>query len=329
MGGVSSTITPIRSEVLGLNPATAGIACCAVSALGYSAANICLRRLADLKCDPAWAIFNKELVTVVILGAVLVYQACRGIPTLPKGRPLVFLILVGLATELGGNVLMQWAFGVAGLAVMIPALSAFVLTSSAVFAWLLLGERVTFRTVVAIGFLLASLGLLGVGAVRAGDGGPVGGWIPIAMSIGVACLAGIIYAMLSITIRHCVTGTTRLTAVAVLITGMGVLTLGPLSVHRLGMQQILATPPEHFMWMIAAGVFNMIAFMALIQGLQLATVVYVNMLNATQVALAAVAGIAIFHEAANGWLVLGIALTIVGILSIGQPVDHQAVDQHI
>ena len=39
--------------------------------------------------------------------------------------------LVGLATQLGGNAPMQWAYGVAGVAVMVPALFAFMLTAAA------------------------------------------------------------------------------------------------------------------------------------------------------------------------------------------------------
>jgi drug/metabolite transporter (DMT)-like permease len=151
----------------------------------------------------------------------------------------------------------------------------------------------------------------------------------VTLAISIACVAGVIYALLSITIRHCVTGGTRLGAVVLIITGSGVVTLGPISLCRLGTARLLGTPPEHFFWMLAAGVCNLVAFFALVRGLQLTSVVRVTMLNASQVALSALAGIVLFREAASPWLVVGIAMTIVGILLVGRPAAEEAVDQHV
>jgi drug/metabolite transporter (DMT)-like permease len=317
---------------LGLTPAAAGTLCCVVSVLGYGAANACMRQLAELGCDPIWAVFNKELVSVVVVGPWLLVQALRGLATLPGPRSLGLLLLVGLATEMGGNAGMQWGYGVAGLAVMIPANTAFILLSSAALGWLLLGERISRRSLVAMALLVASLVLLGAAArgieQPLAAGGPADGLTLVALAIAVACGAGVIYALLSITVRHCVTGTTRLGAVVLIITGSGVLSLGPLSVYRLG-AGLLSTPPEHFFWMFAAGLSNLVAFIALVRGLQLTTVVHVTMLNAGQVALAAACGIVLFHEPPNPWLLLGVALTIVGIFTISRPTVEEAVDQHL
>lgn len=302
--------------------------------IGYSAANICLRRLADLGCDPGWAICVKEMVSVIVVGLWLLVKARRGQAVLPSGRPLVLLVLVGLATELIGNTGLQWGYGVAGLSVMIPVVFAFLLTGCAALGWFLLGERVSLQSMAAIGLLLLALPLLGQGAEDVSQsivipGRAPAGAVAVVLAIGLAGVAGIIYSLLSIVIRHCVTGTTRLSSVVLIITGMGVITLGPLSLVRLGPAHLLGTPGSHLAWMIAAGVCNLIAFLALTRGLQLTTVVHVNMLNATQVALAAVAGIVLFHETPTRWLMLGVALTIAGILLIGRPTDQQAVDQHV
>jgi drug/metabolite transporter (DMT)-like permease len=336
MARVSTSTAESRpAALLGLAPATAGIACCVVSTLGYSAANIIMGWLSkpEMHCDPAWATCNKEMVTVLVVGPWLVAQALRGLPTLPKGRPLVLLVLAGLATQLGGNAPMQWAYGVAGVAVMVPALFAFMLTAVAILGKALLGEEVSLRTMAAIGVLFASLALLGVGAGQANpaDAVPAHGGSPwvIAAAVTVACLAGVIYALLSITIRHCVTGTTRLSAVVVIITGIGALTLAPLSVARLGITQLAQTPPEHFGWMTAAGLCNLVAFLALTRGLQLISAVHVNLLNAAQVALSAAGGMLVLGEPRNAWLVCGIVLTIVGIFTIGRPASEEAVDQHV
>ena len=329
MEPVSSSTAPIRSGLLGLSPATAGALCCAVSVLGYSSANVCMRHLAGLKCDPTWVIFNKELVSVLVVGPWLLVQAWRGVRTMPSGRPLAILIAVGLATELA-SAAMQWAMGVAGIAVMIPANTGFLLMAAAVLGWLLLGERVSLRSMLALALLVVAIALLAQGA---GVTGPANPGQParatLALAIGVACAAGTIYALLSIAIRHCVTGTTPLGAVVIIITGMGVISLGPLTVYRLGLPRLLEAPPSHFAWTALAGVCNLVAFVALIRGLQLTTVVRVNMLNASQVALCALAGVTLFHEPPTWWLLGGIVLTIGGIFLIGQPVDQLAVDEHV
>ena len=48
--------------------------------------------------------------------------------------------------------------------------------------------------------------------------------------------------------------------------------------------------------MLAAGVCNTVAFIALTKSLQLTSIVYVNSLNATQATMAAIAGVFIFGE---------------------------------
>ena len=67
-----------------------------------------------------------------------------------------------------------------------------------------------------------------------------------------------------------------------------------------------------------AGVFNAVAFVALIQALKLAPLVHVNAVNSSQTALAAVAGILIFGEPLTLTLALGVALTTAGLLLL----DH-------
>ena len=75
-------------------------------------------------------------------------------------------------------------------------------------------------------------------------------------------------------------------------------------------------------WMLAAGTFNLVAFLAITKGLQLTTVVHANVLNASQVAMGALAGMILFKESLNSWMVLGICVTIAGVLLIGRAPDE-------
>ena len=303
-----------------------GAACCVISALGYTAVNICMRQLTVLRCDPFWAVFNRELVTTAIVAPWLLYQAIRGRPTLPSGRTLGRLLLVGLLIEVVGNVCVQWALGVVGLVVTIPVLVGAMITGGTVLGRVWLAERVSLRSWGAIALLLVALVLLGIGAEATGPSVAAADMVsagPFLLLLGVAAagLAGGVFALLSTTIRHSVTRTTLPTAVAFLVPLMGVVSLGPLSVGRLGLAPLWTTPPQQYALMAAAGVFNLIAFLGLINGLQRTTVVYANMLTASQVAMAAVAGMILFHEPPNAFLLLGICLTIGGILRFDRPTD--------
>jgi len=317
-----------------MRPVVAGTACCVVSALGYTSANICMRRLVELDCDPVWAICNKEVVAVLLVGPYLLWRAIGRRGSLPPLRWVAFLAATGLVTQIFGNLSVQWAYGVVGLAVTIPAIFGVMLTAGAVLGMLLLGESVPRRSVFGIGLLIVAIVLLALGSGAANESvaepgdefsGPLWGMLGLAA----ACLAGGVYAMLTVVIRRTVTGSTPVSVVVLTITAMGVLVLGPLSLVRLGSQQILETPPEQFAWMAAAGLCNLIAFLAITKGLELTTVVHANVLNASQVAMAAVAGILLFSESPTFWLRLGVVLTIVGIFLSGRPRDdRREADQH-
>jgi drug/metabolite transporter (DMT)-like permease len=86
----------------------------------------------------------------------------------------------------------------------------------------------------------------------------------------------------------------------------------------MGWQGMADTSPDDFAMMVWAGVFNAVAFLALTKALQLANLVYVNALNATQATMAAIAGVLLFQEALSGALAIGVVLTIAGLLMMKQ-----------
>ncbi len=311
-----------------------------------------MRQLTAVHCDTFWAVFNRELVTTVVVGVWLLRRAVRlkgtgpicakhpsgrsaanrtcPLSTLPAGRELGLLLLVGLLIQVAGNVCVQWSLGVVGLAVTIPAMFGAMITGGAVIGRVWLGERVSGRSIMAIAMLLGSLALLGVGAEAAGCSIAEAKAVtpnPLLMVLAVAAagLAGTVYALLSAVIRRSVTRNTTPAAAAFLVTLMGVVSLGPICVYRLGVPALLETPVDQIILMIAAGVFNLVAFLAIIHGLQRITVVHANAVNASQVAMAAVAGMALFAEPSTVWLLLGVCLTIFGIVWIDRPAE--AVDE--
>jgi drug/metabolite transporter (DMT)-like permease len=300
--------------------------------LGYSTANACMRQLSELHSVSTWAVCNKELITVVAVGPWLLRQAWRRQSGFPTGRPLAILIAVGLGTELIGNIGVQWGYEVVGLAVMVPAYTGFLLTTTTILGGVLLGERVSARNLAAVGLLILAVTMLGIAAAQATPAAAV--HLPaspakIAAAIVVAAATGIVFSLLGIAIRHCVTGTTSNSAVVVIITATGVLTLGPLSLVQAGAANLMATSWQQYALMLAAGVCNLVAFFALVRALHLTTVLHVNMVTAGQVAAAAIIGVLFFREVCSGWLLLGVGLMIVGILAFGSPADQEAIDAHV
>ena len=338
---MSTQPSDVRLGRFRLTPAAAGALCSFVAVLGYSAANICMRKLSEEGALSSWAICNKELITVLVIGPWLAWRIWRGKSRFPTGRPLIILIAAGLSTELIGNIGTQWGYGVVGLAVMIPANTGFVLVATAVLGAVLLGERVSARNAAVLALLIVALIIMGYGisksspdqpnkphsvADTAAARPPLAPW-QIAAAVGVAGLCGTVYALLAIALRYSVGGKTTLSAAVVIITGIGVLTLAPMSLWQAGAHALTATPREHYALMFTAGACNLAAFMALVRGLQLTTALHINMLNnAGQVSLAAVAGMLWFHEACNVWLVLGVALMIAGICAVGPPVEEEAIE---
>jgi drug/metabolite transporter (DMT)-like permease len=292
------------------------------SALAYTGANVCLKHLAGL-ADNVWTICVKEFVTVAAVGPWLLWQTARGRKVWPSSGEVLVLVLVGLAVELIGNLGMLWAMKVVGLSVAIPAVSGTNLAVSALLGWLLLGEGVRPRTMLAVGLLMIAVALLSL------QGGPPNlpsrGPFHAALALAAACLAGAVFAGMMVAIRRTVIGVTPPEAVMFMICSMGVLSLGPLSLWRVGGPGLLATPSRLLLLMLLAGLLNLIGFFCLTRGLQLASVVHANVLSASQVAMAAVAGFVLFGERPGLAAIHGILLTIVGMILVERPRSDAAI----
>jgi drug/metabolite transporter (DMT)-like permease len=210
-----------------------------------------------------------------------------------------------------------------GLAIGVPVMIGVNLVASALLGLVLLGERVSLRSAMALGLLIVAVILLGFGAGQtnqsiAGATGARSGSLWVALAIAACCTSGCAFALLSITIRSTVTQAASPSVVVFVITAMALITLGPLSLGQLGVDGILRTRPVDFQVMLLTGALNLAAFASLTKGLQRTSVVYANVLTASQTALAAVTGMLLFHEPPNSAMLLGVTLNVVGVVLV----DH-------
>ncbi|NLF67435.1 MAG: DMT family transporter [Candidatus Anammoximicrobium sp.] len=292
------------------------------SAVGYTAANACLRAVSD--CDPIWVSAVKAFPTLVMAGPWVAVQAWRGRRIWPGWRVLGLLAMGALVAQVIGNVIFQWSLGVVGLALAVPLTLGTMILGGALLGRTLLHEPLTLRMAAAVVTLIAAVTALSLGAGDAhrsvaGPGLPAtNAWWQVALGVAGAMLAGLSYSILGVVIRYGVKGRASLSITLLTVSTLGVISLGGWSVQRVGWRGMWDTPLAELGMMVLAGIFNAVAFLALTKALQLVNLVYVHALNATQATMAALAGVLIFHEAPSPELAFGVLLTIVGLLLMKQ-----------
>lgn len=306
-----------------VDPALTGAVFCLAASLGYTVANGLMRALVVDTFEPL-IIGVKEAVTVLTVGPWLLWYWFRGRPLWPSARMVGRLALIGLATQVLGNLNLLYAYGRLGMAVSMPVMMGVNLSCSALFGRIFLGELVTRRTVLALALLVAAIGFLSAGAgdgaalpqpagTQAGAGSSFWG---VTLGVLAAVCAGVAFATMATGVRASVTTAASTPATVFIITAMGVVTMGPISLFHLGVEKLVAVPAANLGLMLVAGVLNLLSFLAITTGLRLTTVARANLLNSSQVALSAVVGIVWFHEPPTSWMIVGIVLTIVGMTLI-------------
>jgi hypothetical protein len=206
MGGVNTPTPPRSAGHPQIEPALLGTACCLLSALCYTAANICLRQLAGQQIEPALTICIKEVVSVSIVGPWLLWRWVRGERFRVPWSVLAILVAAGLVVQVAGNLNMQWAFGVVGLAITLPLVFGVNLAASGLIGMGLFGEWLSIRSVVAIVLVIAAITLLSVGLA---GGSPARDSLPgassalvVLLGLVAACVTGAAFATLGAAIRY-------------------------------------------------------------------------------------------------------------------------------
>ena len=300
-----------------------GTLCGTVSAFGYSAANIFLRRL--VSCDPTWVSTVKSVPTILLVIPWLLLRRRAGMKESRHRRSLLILLVTGLAGSLMGNVAFQWSLGVVGLAVAVPVCFGSMLVSSPLLSRAVLGEVISRKTILAMGILILSIILLSAW-VKPIDQAQLVSGRSVLTAILLLCMAGIAYTTLGVGIRYGLDNGVSLPATLGIISVSGFLFLGSLSLRSIGWAEMLSTEPPDLLDMLLAGIFNAIAFLALTRAIQLTSVTYVNLINASQVAIAALCGVVLFHEEPTLLMAIGVILTIAGLMLMQKPAHRRDKD---
>jgi drug/metabolite transporter (DMT)-like permease len=146
--------------------------------------------------------------------------------------------------------------------------------------------------------------------------GPSPPTLQATLGVLAACTSGFAYALLGMTIRRSVTGQVSVAAAIFTVAWVGLITLVPITTWKLGWDVWIRLTGADWLVMLLAGICNLVAFFALSRALQSSTLVHVNAMNASQVAMASLAGIVIFSEPPSTSLGAGVALTVLGLLAM-------------
>lgn len=294
-----------------------GMLCGVLAALGYSLTNVCLRSLTGL--DPIWVSFFKAIPTVVLLGPVAIWQVATRRTPLPSASSLVLLIVAAIASQLLGNALLQWSFGVIGVAMSVPlCLGSMIVVSVFISKWILHEHLTRWQTWGAVSLVLAlvTLSMAGKGAVQSVADSQTQWWLTL-VGIIAPMSSGVSYAFLSLAIRRGVSHEVSMFTTTSLICAVGMLILGPLSLFTAGFEKIALTTLPQYGVLLVAGLLNAGAFVSLAMSFRYAPIIVGNAANSLQNPLSALAGVYLFHEADSIYLQFGIVLTVAGVVMMG------------
>ncbi len=306
-----ATIPPTIRDVGAPLGIVGGTVCGVAAAVLYTASNIALRKCTDL--DPFLVAAVKAFPTVIVLGPFLVWMYFSHQNILTNPRAVWKFAAVALVGQFVGNGAFQVALGIIGLAKSVPITLGVLLIGGGLLGRFMLGEPLKRKTLLAIAVLLAAVVVLSIANEDASTqvNGPL--WL------GAACAAasGAAYAVFGAVMRQTMNNGVS-APLAMFISGtIGSIALSAYTMTRLTFNDLVAIDEPQWIMMSIGGVFNLTAFVALSLSLKSLPVVAVNLINASQVAMAAIAGVLLFAEPVTSSLIMGLALTILGLLILG------------
>ncbi len=330
----------IKGVLLGLTAAT-----------GYSIANLALRKLATGEGGFYWDVWisgTKAVPTFIVAGVMLLIGMARRQVTLPSWKVLTPLFLTAVVMQFGGNLGFQLALRQIGLAITVPIVFSSIIVSGAVVGRMVVGDAVSLRTAFSMGLMVISIAFLSaaahsgsqptasdglLNAASLGQPAPAGQPAALAAEISpelqaqnssrrvtfgivIALISGLSYGLCGVVIRRVVRNKLPIEITLVVFSVTGLLTLCPISLYQLGLSSITATSVADWWAILAAGTFNAVGFFAITHALRFLTISRANVVNASQNAMCAVGAFVFFAEPISTSAMIGIGLTIVGLLTL-------------
>ena len=306
--GIEVSATTVRALVLGLTAAAT-----------YSVANLALRGLARPDGGVGWDMWvagTKAFPTFFVAIVLLAIRRYRGQTSFASWSFVWPIALAAFVNQLGGNFAFQMSLSKIGLAISVPICFASIICSGAIVGRYVLGDQVSIRTGISMGLMVASIVFLSTAARnRAAVVTTAGDW-GTATGVALAVISGLAYGITGVYIRKAVRSQMPVAATLFLFSAAGFLMLCPLSICLLPPHTIAATTPAEWATIAIAGIFNALGFYAITHAMRHLTISRANVINASQNALCAVGAVMIFGESLSIFGLIGIGMTIAGLLTL-------------
>lgn len=283
----------------------------------YAFSTGCLRAAAN--CDPTLVSFMKVAPAMGVAAVWTLSHLRRSESLWNVENSLGGFLILSLVMQVAGNWLFQWSLGEVGIALASPLSLGTLVVGAVLLGRFCLAEPITPRNFAAVTLLVVATILLsfatpsGLPANASGNTQPPSAF----WGIAAAAFSGILFAIQSAAIRRELALGMSLPAVLSIVSLAGSFGFGVLAFGRLGWSGLAQVSASDWGFMLLAGGFNAVGFVAATRALQLTSVGLVNSLNATQAAIAATLGIVFFGEALSGWLIAGMLLTLGGVSLLG------------
>lgn len=309
------------------------------AATSYSIANMALRGLSKTDGGAGWDMWvagTKALPTFAMAVSLLLAKRFRGESAFPAWALIWPIALAALFNQLGGNLGFQMSLRAIGLAIAVPVCFASIICSGAVVGRIILNDPVSVRTGISMGLMVASIVFLST-AARARTETPVTENNPsplkqslttltanpslqkpaplgVPAGITLSVISGLCYGVTGVFIRRAVRSHLSVDVTLFLFSAAGFLVLCPLSLCILPIQTIRDSTPLEWTTIAIAGVFNALGFFAITHAMRHLTISRANVINASQNAMCAIGAVFVFGESLATAGLIGIGLTIAGLL---------------
>ena len=222
--------------------------------------------------------------------------------------------------------MLQASLSTIGIALVVPIYLGSMVVCTALLSQFVLKEKIGLGVMLALVILVGAVFLLSLGAQTVHQNmeetkqlGTAG--FSFVGGILAAVVVGISYALLAVIIRGVFKAcefSKQTPIVFVSLTGLVV--LGTWSYFRGGATELMEMSSSVQMSLLGGGVFNALGFFFLTSAICMLPVIFVNAINISQAAMAAIVGLLIFHEPATTglWVGLGVMLVGFGVLSVAK-----------
>ena len=295
------------------------------AAVTYSIANLALRSLAKTDSGLGWSMWvagTKAFPTFFVAVILICMRRWRGETSFTNWNLVWPIAIAAFFNQLGGNLALQMSLVKIGLAITVPICFSSIICSGAIVGRFVLGDAVSVRTGISMGLMVASIIFLSTAATNRTAVEVSATTLPVsddwgtATGVALAMISGLAYGITGVYIRKAVRSQMPVAATLFLFSAAGFLILCPLSLLLLPVSTITATTTPEWAAIAVAGIFNAIGFFAITHAMRHLTISRTNVINASQNAFCALGAVVVFGESLSMFGLLGIGLTITGLLTL-------------